>query len=233
MPLIALSPSWNSESRLTSIGPDYIDALCRAGGAPVILTFTDSEQALDDTLARMDGVVFSGGGDIAPARYGEQTLPCCGEITEARDRFEALLLRCAMRRRLPILGICRGLQAINVFLGGTLYQDIPEQYSRQLLHSRSDIGRDYAHDMSLVSGTLLYSIYQADHIQVNSRHHQAVKALSPALKANAISPDGLIEGAEAADGSALLCVQWHPESLQDRYIEHRAPFHWLLQEASR
>ena len=134
---------------------------------------------------------------------------------------------------MPILGICRGLQIINVCLGGTLYQDIGEQYSHDLEHPRNDVPRDYAHSMSLVSGTMLRSIYGADEIQVNSRHHQGIKTLAPGLKINAVAPDRLIEGFEFADGRPLLAVQWHPESLQDRYVEHRAPFDWLIHEASR
>ncbi|MBS7300563.1 MAG: gamma-glutamyl-gamma-aminobutyrate hydrolase family protein, partial [Eubacteriales bacterium] len=102
-----------------------------------------------------------------------------------------------------------------------------------LEHPRNDVPRDYAHSMSLVSGTMLRSIYGADEIQVNSRHHQGIKTLAPGLKINAVAPDRLIEGVEFADGRPLLAVQWHPESLQDRYPEHRAPFDWLIREASR
>lgn len=125
------------------------------------------------------------------------------------------------------------MQIINVCLGGTLYQHIGEQYSHDLEHPRNDVPRDYAHSMSLVSGTMLRSIYGADEIQVNSRHHQGIKTLAPGLKINAVAPDRLIEGVEFADGRPLLAVQWHPESLQDRYPEHRAPFDWLIREASR
>ena len=233
MPLIALTPSWNSQTKQLCLGNDYIDAVQRAGGAPVLLSMTDSEAIADEMLSRMDGVLFTGGGDVNPACYGEELLPCCGEPADNRDRFEALLLRCALRRKLPILGICRGLQIINVCFGGSLYQDIGEQYSKDLLHPRFDVPRDYAHAVSLTPGTLLRKIYGSDKIQVNSRHHQGIKVLAPGLKVNAVSSDQLIEGFESADGSPLLTVQWHPESLQDRYPEHRAPFDWLIREASR
>ncbi len=233
MPLIALTPSWNSQTKQLCLGNDYIDAVQRAGGAPVLLSMTDSEAIADEMLSRMDGVLFTGGGDVNPACYGEEILPCCGEPTDNRDRFETLLLRCALRRKLPILGICRGLQIINVCLGGSLYQDIEKQYSRDLSHPRYDVPRDYAHAVSLMPGTLLHQLYGSDEIQVNSRHHQGIKVLAPGLKINAVAPDRLIEGVESADGSPLLTVQWHPESLQDRYSEHRAPFDWLIREASR
>ena len=114
MPLIALTPSWNDEKRQMCLGPDYIDAVQRAGGAPVLLSFTDSEALADEMLSRMDGVLFTGGGDVNPARYGEEMLPCCGAPADNRDQLETLLLRCALRRGMPILGICRGLQIINV-----------------------------------------------------------------------------------------------------------------------
>ena len=233
-PLIAVTPLMDYGRDSLWMLPGYMEAIMRAGGTPVMLPLTDDADILAQCAERFDAFLFTGGPDVGPMVGAAASATGRSEVlSPERDRMESILLPAVMAWDKPILGICRGLQIINVCLGGTLYQDIGEQYSHDLEHPRNDVPRDYAHSMSLVSGTMLRSIYGADEIQVNSRHHQGIKTLAPGLKINAVAPDRLIEGVEFADGRPLLAVQWHPESLQDRYPEHRAPFDWLIREASR
>ncbi len=232
MPIIGLTVGLNEEARVYDINRDYVDALVRAGATPVALPIVGDESTWEKMLAGMDGFVFTGGGDVDPALYNEEMLPFCGAPYAARDRQEWYLIRGALRLRKPFLGICRGMQVCNCVMGGTLYQDIAEQYSKELRHPRGDIGRQYAHAAALVPGTRLHALIGADTISVNSRHHQGVKALAPGLVASAHAPDGLIEAFDMADGFPAICVQWHPESLSDRYPEAQKLFDWLCERAT-
>lgn len=233
MPVIAISPSWDDERQRICIPNDYIEAIIRAGGSPVLLPLTDSEEVARTVLSSVDGLLLSGGADISPSVYKEEKLPCCGETAPRRDVLETLLINYALQLKLPILGICRGMQILNSVLGGSLYQDIASQFKPDLKHPCYDTPRDCVHVVELAEGSLLREIIGLDAVPVNSRHHQAVKMLGKNLRANAFAPDELIEGMEAADGYPLLGVQWHPESLADRMQQHRNIFNWLIQEASR
>ena len=214
MPLIALTPSWNDEKRQMCLGPDYIDAVQRAGGAPVLLSFTDSEALADEMLSRMDGVLFTGGGDVNPACYGEEMLPCCGAPADNRDQLETLLLRCALRRGMPILGICRGIQFINAALRGTLWQDLPSQHPSDIEHHMNPPYDAFGHNVSLVPGTPLASLFSGQtEIAVNSYHHQAVREPAAGLEVMAVAPDGVIEALYRPASHFLWAVQWHPEFL--------------------
>ena len=232
-PIIGLTPSWDNENKRLSIPQDYIFAVLDAGGTPVVIPPMEDEAQLRDALDRCDGLLLSGGDDVCPTLYGEEILPICGDLTHERDHSEPILIRHAIEHGLPILGICRGMQILNATLGGTLYQDLAEQYGKAILHPRHDIPGGDAHSMRYVSGTMLHEIMGLDESTVNSRHHQAVKKLAPGMKANAIAPDGLIEGMEAEDGRPILAVQWHPETIQRRLPEQLNIFKWLVREASK
>ena len=233
MPVIALSPIWDDEKNRLCMSTDYVNAVLHAGGAPIILPYTDDEKALCEALDAADAVVLTGGCDVDPATYGEEKLPCCGGISALRDRIDQIIIRHALEKRMPILGICRGMQIINVFLGGTLYQDVAEQFGASLKHPCYDTPRDPVHEMQLEQNTLLYSVLGKEHIQVNSRHHQAVNVLGKGLRPAARATDGLIEGMEFIEPYPMLCVQWHPESLEDRFETHRKFFRWLVSEAGK
>lgn len=233
MPVIAITPSWDNENRRLAVNQDYIFAILDAGGMPVIIPPCEDENRLCEALDRCDALLLTGGADVNPACYGEEMLPCCGELTPERDAAEPVLIRHAVEKGMPILGICRGIEILNAAMGGTLYQDLEEQFGKTAKHPRMDIPAGDAHLMRYVPGTLLHSIIGMDESPVNSRHHQAVKALAPGMKANAFAPDGLTEGMEAADGRPILCVQWHPESLQKRLPEQRRIFEWLVREAAK
>ena len=233
MPVIALTPSWDADRNRLSLPQDYVNAVTDAGGVPLVIPHLQEEAQIAAALERCDALLLTGGDDVDPASYGEEKLPCCGELTPQRDRLELLLIRRAVETGKPILGVCRGMQILNAALGGTLYQDIALQYGDALKHPRSDIPAGDIHSMRYVEGSLLRRIVGMAESMVNSRHHQAVKALAPGMTACAFAPDGLTEAMEAADGRPILAVQWHPESLQRRLPEQRRIFEWLVREAAK
>lgn len=233
MPIIALTPSWNEEERRLSVPHTYVSAVLHAGGAPIVIPHIDDPDLAREALDRADALLLTGGDDVDPSCYGEARLPCCGPATPNRDRLEFVLIRHALEKNMPILGICRGIQILNAVLGGTLYQDIAQQYGDTLKHPRSDLPVGDAHTVRYVAGTRLREIMGLDESPVNSRHHQAVKKLAPGMRACAYAPDGLIEAMEADDGRPILGVQWHPEGIFERLPEQARLFSWLVREAGR
>ena len=187
----------------------YVYALMRAGLVPLLVPPILDPEAACAALDGVHGLVLTGGEDVDPGRYGATPHHKLGETDRARDAVELALIAGAERRRLPILAICRGIQILNVALGGTLYQDLTSERPGPVDHAdpRS------RHGLRIESGTLLHRTLEAVHGSVNSRHHQAIRDLAPALRANAWAEDGVIEGAEWADSGApwTLAVQWHPE----------------------
>ena len=232
MALIGLVPS-GVEERKISMNQDYVEAVLRAGGTPVLFPAIGDMDRLSALLDRVDGLLLTGGPDIDPSEYGEVTLPCCGEISARRDAMELPLCREAIRRRMPLLAICRGLQVLCVALGGTLYQDLAEQFGTKVLHPVYHIPADPVHDVEVVPGTLLSTIVGPGTLAVNSRHHQGIKALENQLRVCATSADGLIEGIEIPELPFVLGVQWHPESLSDRYPAHQRIFDAFVTACSR
>jgi putative glutamine amidotransferase len=194
----------------------YTDAVIEAGGCPVMIPLGLSESALDEALGRLDGLLFTGGGDIRPEIYNSPTHPLVAEADSDRDRIELHLVRGAMERGLPFFGICRGLQLINVALGGSLYEDILEQHPKGMQHQYFPGNpRDYlAHTVRVESGSRLADILGADNSEVNSLHHQGIRRLAPGLQPTAYAPDGIIEAIEVKEYPFGLAVQWHPENLQ-------------------
>ena len=223
MKLIAVTPSGMTELDQT-VHHDYLEAIIRAGAVPMVLPLVTDETVLTAALSMADGVLVTGGVDVHPRYYNEEVLPCCGTIIEKRDEMEEIVLRYALEKDMPLLCICRGMQFINCILGGSLYQDIPQQYSRELCHSRSDTPNDPVHNAAVKKGTLLHTIVGTETLPVNSRHHQAVKAVGKCCIVNAKAPDGTVEGIEVPGKRFALAVQWHPESLSDRHKKHQAIF---------
>lgn len=227
-PLIALTPYHNLEKDEPYMRPAYLQAIIAAGGIPVILPLGLAPQDLPQMTDTFDAFLFSGGPDVQPSHYGEDTHARCGNVSVKRDQLEMVLLQLAMDAHKPILGICRGIQMINVTLGGALYQDIPSQLPAQfpIAHTQP---YDYvipSHTVTVSAGTLLADICQnADtpetahsapscRLHVNSMHHQAIRRLAPGLTASAHASDGLIEAIEKPDyPTFFLGVQWHPEYL--------------------
>ena len=190
----------------------YVSAL-KSAGADVVLLPAGLEAA-SSVLERLDGVLFPGGLDVDPSYYGETPRPALGRVNADLDALEAPLAAQAVERGLPVLGICRGHQLVNVALGGTLYQDIAADGLSSFDHwAPLEKGRDYlAHTINLEPGSRLRQVVDADEVEVNSFHHQAVRDVAGGLRVNALSPDGVIEGLESSDGH-VLTLQCHPESL--------------------
>ena len=186
----------------------YVRALSRAGLVPVIVAPTLDPGCAVQILAAVSGLVLTGGEDVDPARYRAAPHPKLGEIDPQRDAVELALIAGARQRGLPILAICRGIQILNVALGGTLYQDLSSERPGPLDHADARA----RHGLAVEPGSLLERTLRARTASVNSRHHQAIRDLAPALRATARADDGLIEGVETVDRAPwTLGVQWHPE----------------------
>jgi len=195
----------------------YADKITQAGGVPVLLP---PVAGISDALRRLDGLVLSGGGDVDPARYGAERDAACGPASAVRDEAELDLCTAAMSSGLPLLGICRGLQVINVTLGGTLHQHLPDVVGSDL-HSPQAHGYG-AHKVSVAAQTQLAAVLGRSEAAVPTHHHQAIDRLGAGLVATAWTDDGVIEAIEfdraAADGASapfMLGVQWHPEAGDD------------------
>jgi putative glutamine amidotransferase len=198
----------------------YYQAVQRAGGMPLVLPPMGSRPKLRKTLQRLDGLLISGGNfDIHPIHYGQKPIPALGAIKNERTEFELELIDLALNQDLPLLGICGGAQAINVALGGSLYQDIATQLPNANQHEQGTKRGKAGHPIEIHPGTRLRQIVQKQTLAVNTTHHQAVSKVGRGLRVNATAKDGLIEGIESLDHKFVLGVQWHPEALvgQDPY----------------
>lgn len=196
----------------------YPDAILRAGGLPFILPYTDDPAVIDLYLERVSGVVLTGGAfDIPPSMYGEAEKEKLGELKPARTSFELAVLRAALQRRLPVLGVCGGMQLLNVAFGGTLIQDIGTELPEAKPHEQKHDRTQPQHPVDVKAESLLAEcVGGKGHLMVNSTHHQAVKAVGQGLLVSAVSPDGVIEAIEATDRTQFIVgVQWHPELMID------------------
>jgi putative glutamine amidotransferase len=194
----------------------YVRALESAGLVPLAVPTMLAADRAGAALAAVRGLVLTGGEDVAPDRYGAAPHPRLGEVDPVRDAAELALIAAARQRGIPILAICRGIQILNVALGGTLYQDLDSERPGPVPHA----GEKSHHAVRVETGSLLERTLGTRSATVNSRHHQAIRDLAPGLKAVAWADDGVIEGAEAADARApwMVAVQWHPEDLTERAL---------------
>ena len=195
------------------LNESYLRAIEDARLTPIIVGPLENLDRCADVLGAVRGLVLTGGEDVDPAEYGAQPHPALGQINPRRDRWEIALVRAAMERRIPTLAICRGVQVLNVALGGTLVQDIPAQWPGALGHEVDD-RRARTHPVNVVEGSLTEAALGGATITVNSVHHQAIEQLAPGLRITARSPDGLVEAVETEDSAWwAVGVQWHPEEL--------------------
>jgi putative glutamine amidotransferase len=195
----------------------YVDAVVASGGVPLLLPLVDDETILRAYYERIDGLLLAGGGDVDPHHYGEEPLPQLGMVDPLRDAVELPLARWAMTDGKPILAICRGIQVLNVALGGTLYQDIPAQVESDIVHDSSYTNQNWAHmahDLRLAPESKLAQIIGTQQFPINSLHHQSLKTIAPGLKAVGWAPDGVVEAIEGLNGHFVFGVQCHPEALQ-------------------
>lgn len=217
-PVIALTPYHNTEKDEPYMRPAYLKAIRTAGGIPVILPLEAEEEDLRQLVSHVDGILFTGGPDVHPFYFGEETQRFCGNVSMKRDSMELLLLKIAMEMKKPILGICRGVQLLNIGLGGDIYQDINSQFEEDfpIAHTQP-FGYDIpSHTVKVAEGTLLAEIAQCRTIRVNSMHHQAVRNVAPGFVASGFAPGGLVEAIEMPGYPFLLGVQWHPEYLWEQ-----------------
>lgn len=214
----------------------YVDAVVAAGGVPLILPAREDETQIDALLGVVDGVLLSGGGDIAPELYGDATVhPTTYGVHPLRDAWELALLAGALARETPILAICRGIQVLNVGMGGTLVQDVADLWPGAIEHQQQHAGLatdQIGHGASLVPGSLAADLFGTERIGVNSFHHQAVRDVAPGLEVTATAPDGVIEAVAAPDRPFVLGVQWHPELMFARHREQLKPFSALVEAAA-
>jgi len=217
------------------LADDYIVAIERAGGVPVILPITQDIETLTPILQKLDGILFSGGSDIDPNLYGEYPRFGLGAIEPRRDAHELRLAQKVLSEmNIPVLGICRGMQLLTVATGGTLYQDLATQKPDGINHSVPKSIRHHAyHSVQMEIGSLLYNIFQGDDLRVNSFHHQAVKELGKGFKPTMIAPDGIIEGMEWEEPNRfVVAVQWHPEMMEEK-VDTIRPIFTAFVEASK
>jgi putative glutamine amidotransferase len=222
MAIIGITPS----NRLT----DYVESVRRAGGEPRVLSM-DVPPSLDG----LDGILFTGGGDVDPAHFGEARHPMTNEPDEARDVYELELAKLALAKNTPLLAVCRGLQVVNVAAGGTLIQDIPTEMTEALGHQIDSPSFAIAHEVWVTPGSRLSRVMQeqlsdGDVLQVNSRHHQAVERTASGFSVTATAPDGVVEAIERSNAPFCVGVQWHPENFW-RTGEFRSLFEEFVKAA--
>lgn len=236
-PVVGITAGYRTDENATApfnridISAFYSRAVVAAGGIPFILSSLPGTE--EDVIDRVDALIFSGGSDLNPTLFGDNTVhPDTYGIDPARDEFELALGRLAFDRDFPTLGICRGIQSLNVALGGTLYQHVPEFTSTP--HRQSEInviGHEPSHTVSLTEGSVVSELYGAVLVEANSFHHQAVKKVAAQLKATAWTQDGVVEAVEAPERTCFFAVQWHPEMMFAHHDEQLAPFQRLVEIA--
>ena len=219
-PLIGISGAYNEENQRLSLNERYFEAIIRAGGLPVMLPQTTDEATIHALLDRIDGLLLSGGVDVLPARYGEETLPACGTIHEKRDASELLMTQYALDKGMPIFGICRGIQVLAVALGATLFQDIESQLGIPASkHKQEQPYDDPVHTVRFKEGGLFERITQTTLMPTNSMHHQSIKEAGDRLRIEGITMDGIIEAVCSKENETVFGVQFHPE-----YLAHYSDF---------
>ena len=231
-PLIGITGNFGEKG--CELAEGYYLSVVKAGGTPVAIPPHNDKEALVTLLEALDGILFSGGGDINPLLLGEEPLPQLHSVCPKRDEAELFLAREAFHRQIPMLGICRGIQVMAAALDGKVFQDIYVQgKGAKIKHSQDMPRHNVSHTVSIEEGSMLQSIFgNKQTLPVNSFHHQAVSDPGPHLKVSALSPDGIIEAVESSEHKALLGIQWHPECFILNHDESMmSVFRWLVSEA--
>jgi putative glutamine amidotransferase len=221
------SISQNPSGRFVRTDLDYVKGVSEAGGVPVILSPSLSLRAAETLLDGLDGLLLSGGPDLDPGYYGEGPIPELGTTIPEWDALEMALLRLALEQGMPIFGICRGMQILNVALGGTLYQDVPSQLGADVFnHWQTTPKCQVTHEVEVLDDSYLAKITDRPKVEVNSYHHQGIKGLADVLTVAARCADGVIEALESRYFSDrwIVGVQWHPEGMRDTESGHRNLF---------
>ena len=209
-PLIGILPSYNEEKEQVYLNKSYFDAIIEAGGIPVALPLFQDEKLILETINRFDGIILSGGSDINPKYYNQINSGKSLEINSFRDESEEKIIRILIESDIPVLGICRGMQALNVFCGGSMIQDIPSEYETEISHNLTKPEIAF-HNISVEKSSPLSEIMGFGEHVVNSYHHQALKEIAPVFSACATAEDGIVEAIYHKNKKFILGVQWHPE----------------------
>ncbi len=219
-PIIGLTSSLStntSGSPVVQLGRAYIDAILKTGAIPLVIAPGMDQDQIKTLVSRVDGILFTGGGDLDPRTFKGAHHPKIQGVSRERDALEFSLLESALEANKPFLAICRGIQMLNVAFGGDLFTHIQDQVEKSLKHDWfPKFPRDkIAHTVRLIPGSKLHRIFETDEVRVNSLHHQGIRRVGEGLKATAFAPDGLVEGLEVDGAGFALGVQWHPECLPD------------------
>ena len=205
----------------------YVKGIIDAGGIPVLIPVTEDPSRCAEYMDMIDGLLVPGGEDIAPEYYGEDPVPQVNYINRDKDRYDFELIRLAREQKKPIFGICRGFQVLNVAFGGSLYQDIPSQVPGSICHSQSqDLRNVPTHKVTMDENSVLGKILGKE-IYTNSFHHQAVKDIARGFTVTGTAADGIAEAMECMD-KKILCVQFHPENMAQRFGDFVNLFRWLV-----
>ena len=210
-PLIGILPLVDIERESYWMLPGYMKGIEEAGGTSVMLPLTSDKETLRKFVNYFDGFLFTGGHDVSPSLYREEVSAQCGECCPQRDKMETILLPMVLEQDKPVLGICRGLQLINVALGGSLYQDLPTQHPSSVCHRQPAPYDQPIHPVELVPDTPLQKCLRKEELPVNSCHHQGIKELASGLQPMAYAQDGLVEAVWKPGSRFVWAVQWHPE----------------------
>jgi len=231
-PVIGIVASLNKERKFYAGGKAYVDAIQAAGGLPLLLAAIDDESVAAQFSTQLDGVLLPGGPDVDPVHFGEEPMYDYTVIDPERDHFELLLARLALQNNIPILGICRGIQMLNVAAGGDIYQDLAAQRKGTLIHDQKAPRWYPTHAVEIQPETTLFKILGESSVRVNSYHHQAVRNVAPKFRVSALASDGVIEAIEHSSLRYAVGVQWHPEQMWQRYPLFKRLLTALVEEAS-
>lgn len=205
----------NNGAERSAVSTDYINTIEQAGGIPMVLPVVFEKNTIRQQAEFIDGLLLSGGYDVDPLLFGEQPVEGLGYVDPDRDAHEMELTKIATLMNIPVLGICRGIQLINIAFGGTIYQDV-RNVPGGIKHMQNARNNVPTHTVEIAAGSLLYSVF-GHSVTTNSFHHQAIKDLAPGFIATARTLDGVIEGIEQPDSQFLVGVQWHPEMMAAKY----------------
>lgn len=233
-PLIIVTANYDYEKSLSYIKNLYCEALVEAGAAPVLLPLSMNQEVIEAYVDKCNGLMVVGGPDVDPVYYGENNMPYNGELSPYRDVMEIALVKKAVLSNTPVFGICRGIQVLNVAMGGTLYQDLHQQIKEReiIKHAQSAPRWHNTHQVVIKKDTFMWEVYNTEKVPVNSFHHQAVKDIAPDFEPTAWSEDGIVEAIEYSKDSFAVGVQWHPEDLWQQQDLHRELFKQFVKMCS-